>query len=95
MTKQKTVLVAVSEDFHYDLDKSRRRTLPAGWRGRVEPDVATALKKEGKGDRVKESQPSSKKKTPAKKTTAKKAKPPKGQVGPSKGSGGSTDTSST
>lgn len=52
MGKTKEVLVAVSEDFHYDLDSVRRRTLPAGWRGWVAPKVAAALKKEGKGGKV-------------------------------------------
>lgn len=86
MGNKQPVLVAVSEDYHYDLDKTRRRTLPAGWRGMVEPGVATALVEAGKGEKVVEpddvtakkikADEIAVKKTTAKKTTAKNAEPP-------------------
>lgn len=67
MGKKQPVLVAVSQDFHYDLDKTRRRTLPAGWRGPVEPEVAKALEKAGKGKRITPQKASATKKAAVKK----------------------------
>jgi hypothetical protein len=91
MDEKQSVLVEVSEDFHYDLDKSRRRTLPAGWRGPVEPSVAAALKKAGKGKKVAKTEEAAAKKA-AEGSSGENIDGEKGD-GPNTNPGGSDDPS--
>lgn len=41
--------VIIDRPYTYNLDPARQRTLPRGWRGEVEKDVAQDIKKHGFG----------------------------------------------
>lgn len=42
--------VKLTEELTYRMDKSRTRTLPAGWRGEVSDELAAMVEEEGKGE---------------------------------------------
>lgn len=49
---KKSVEVILDKDFTYEIDNSRRRTFPAGWRGSVDPGVADQIKQSGSGRKI-------------------------------------------
>lgn len=54
MGQKSGVLVKVTEEFSYRIDRSSIRTLPAGWSGSIPADAAKKLKSEKKGTIVAE-----------------------------------------